>query len=346
MHNHHTHTHIHTQPKTDATLEEDATLAGKEGATLAGAERTTLSEVERTRKINSITLWGSLVNFLLLAFKFVVGILGNSAALVADAIHSFSDFITDIIVLIFVNISRKPQDGCHDYGHGKFETFATFIIGAILLGVGIGLMYNGVHSVIDVVKGEALASPDILALVVALVSIAAKEIMYRLTVKVGHKVNSQAVIANAWHHRSDAFSSIGTAVGIGGAILLGNRWTILDPIAAAVVSVFIIKEAIELLISSVGELTEKSLSDDIENQILDIVNSVDGIVEPHHLRTRRIGNDYAIEIHIRMDGSMTLDKAHHIATQVESKLKERFGESTHVAIHMEPIKINGKYKEA
>ncbi|MCQ2059427.1 MAG: cation diffusion facilitator family transporter [Bacteroidaceae bacterium] len=301
---------------------------------------------ERTHEINSITLWGSFVNFLLLALKFVIGILGHSSALVADAIHSFSDFITDFIVLIFVNIGRKPQDGCHDYGHGKFETFATFLIGVILLSVGGMLMYNGVHSVVDVLtKGESLPSPGTWAFVVAVISIVLKEIMYHLTMKVARKVNSQALVANAWHHRSDAFSSIGTAVGIGGAILIGNKWTILDPIAAAVVSIFIIKEAVELLASSVGELTEKSLPEDIENEIISIVRAVDGVVEPHHLRTRRIGNRFAIEVHIRMDGEMTLNKAHGIASQAEDQLKARFGEDTHVAIHMEPIKINGAYKE-
>lgn len=305
-----------------------------------------LSETERTRKINGITLWGSFVNFLLLAFKFVVGILGNSSALVADAIHSFSDFITDFIVLIFVNIGRKPQDGCHDYGHGKFETFATFLIGVILLGIGGMLMYNGIHDIVNVLtKGESLPSPGIWAFIVAVISIVSKEIMFHLTINVGRKVNSQALVANAWHHRSDAFSSIGTAVGIGGAILIGNKWTILDPIAAAVVSIFIIKEAVELLASSVGELTEKSLPEDIENEIISIVRAVDGVVEPHHLRTRRIGNRFAIEVHIRMDGEMTLNKAHGIASQAEDQLKARFGEDTHVAIHMEPIKINGTYKE-
>lgn len=292
----------------------------------------------RERGIYKITIIGSVVNFLLLVFKFFAGIVGHSAAMLADAVHSLSDFITDIIVLIFVRISNKPIDKDHDYGHGKYETLATAIIGLILLCVGFGIFWNGTSTIYDFLHGKQLEAPGMLALIAAIVSIVFKEALYQYTVIKGKKLNSQAVIANAWHHRSDAFSSIGTAVGIGGAILLGDRWRVLDPIAAVVVSFFIIKVSIQLLIPCVDELLEKSLPDDIEKEIEQTVLSFPGVNQPHNLRTRRIGNHYAIEVHVRMDGDITLKEAHRVATAIEDKLREQYGADTHVGIHVEPIK--------
>lgn len=297
-----------------------------------------ISDSVREKKIYKVTITGSFVNFILVAFKFLAGIFGHSSAMIADAIHSLSDFITDIIVLIFVRISNKPVDKGHDYGHGKYETMATAIIGGILLLVGFGVLWNGAYKILFFVKGGILESPGILALVAAILSIIAKEILYRYTVIEGKKLNSQVVIANAWHHRSDVLSSIGTAIGIGGAILLGTHWRVLDPIAAVIVSLFIVKVAIQLLIPCLEDLLEKSLPDDIEKEIIDLVTSFDGVCQPHNLRTRRIGNHYAIEIHIRMDGDLSLREAHRTATAIENKLKQQYGQGTHVGIHVEPIK--------
>ena len=292
----------------------------------------------REKEIYKVTVVGSVVNFLLLVFKFFAGIAGHSAAMLADAVHSLSDFVTDIIVIIFVRISNKPEDKDHDYGHGKYETLATAIIRILLLCVGFGILWNGASSIYDFFHGEQLGEPGMLALIAALVSIVLKEILYQYTVIKGRKLNSQAVIANAWHHRSDALSSIGTAVGIGGAILLGDKWRVLDPIAAVVVSIFIMKVAIQLLIPCVDELLEKSLPDEVEREIEQAALSFPGVSQPHHLRTRRIGNQYAIELHVRMDGKISLEEAHRTATGIERKLKEMFGEGTHVGIHVEPIK--------
>lgn len=297
-----------------------------------------ISDSVREKKIYKVTITGSFVNFILVAFKFLAGIFGHSSAMIADAIHSLSDFITDIIVLIFVRISNKPVDKGHDYGHGKYETMATAIIGGILLLVGFGVLWNGASKILFFVKGGILESPGMLALVAAILSIIAKEILYRYTVIEGKKLNSQVVIANAWHHRSDVLSSIGTAIGIGGAILLGAHWRVLDPIAAVIVSLFIVKVAIQLLIPCLEDLLEKSLPDDIEKEIIDLVTSFDGVCQPHNLRTRRIGNHYAIEIHIRMDGDLSLREAHRTATAIENKLKQQYGQGTHVGIHVEPIK--------
>ena len=292
----------------------------------------------REKSIFRVTWLGSIVNFLLLVLKFIFGIVGHSSAMVADAVHSLSDFITDIIVIVFVKISGKPEDEDHKYGHGKYETLATALIGIALFAVGIGLLVNGATKVSEVINGAVLPAPSMIVLVVAAVSIIAKEILYRYTVHVGQNLNSQAVIANAWHHRSDAFSSIGTLVGIGGAIFLGERWRILDPIAAIVVSAFIIKVAIDLIKPCVDELLERSLPTETEKQILGIIASFPEVSSPHHLRTRRIGNHIAIEVHLRMDGQTTLENAHAIATAVEKRLKEEFGADTHIGIHMEPVK--------
>lgn len=291
---------------------------------------------KREKEIYRVTLVGSAVNVVLLIFKFVAGIVGHSAAMLADAVHSLSDFVTDVIVLVFVKISNKPQDKCHDYGHGKYETLATTIIGLALFAVAIGIIVSGATKIADWAHGETLVAPGKLALWAALISIVLKEGVYQYTVIKARKLNSQAVKANAWHHRSDALSSIGTAVGIGGAIFLGKRWTVLDPIASLVVGAFIVKVSFDLLKSGLGELLERSLPEDVEKEIMSIAASVDGVSEPHDLRTRCIGNRYAIELHIYMDGDITLTHAHDKATEVEELLRQHFGEETHIAVHVEP----------
>lgn len=297
-----------------------------------------MKETTREKEIVKVTGIGSAVNGILVIIKFIAGIMGHSAAMVADAVHSLSDFITDIIVIVFIHISSKPEDEGHDYGHGKYETLATAIIGLLLFFVGVGIFYNGAKTVIDALGGKPIDAPGMVALVVAVISIIAKEILYRYTVAKGRQIDSQAVIANAWHHRSDALSSIGTFVGIGGAIFLGERWRILDPIAAIVVSVLIAKVALQLLKPCVDELLERSLPAEVENKIIDIILSTPGVSSPHHLRTRRIGNHAAIEVHIRMDGNTPLTEAHASASEIERKLKAEFGQETHIGIHMEPVK--------
>lgn len=292
---------------------------------------------EREKRIYRVTLMGSVVNVILLVFKFIAGILGGSAAMIADAVHSLSDFLTDIVVIAFVRISSKPEDVDHDYGHGKYETLATSIIGLALLMVGLYIFYNGARQIWDVMHGAEIEQPGLVALIAAIVSILLKEWTYRFTVSVGKKVESQAVIANAWHHRSDALSSIGTAIGIGGAILLGKGWAVLDPVAALVVSVFIVKTALGLLSTSSGELLEKSLPKEVEKEIVDIVKSEPEVSEVHHLCTRRIGSNIAIEMHIRMPGEISLKDSHTRASNIERKLRQHFGEHTHINLHVEPL---------
>ena len=292
--------------------------------------------MDRNKEIYKVTFVGGAVNVVLLIFKFVAGILGHSAAMVADAVHSLSDFITDVIVVVFIHISSKPKDKSHDYGHGKYETLAMTIIGVALLAAAIGIIYGGAVKIADWLGGQQLEAPGMLALWAALLSIVLKEAVYRYSMVKARQLNSQAVEANAWHHRSDALSSVGTAIGIGGAIFLGQRWTVLDPVASVIVGAFIVKVAVELLRRGIGDLLEQSLPDEVETEILQLAGSVEGIAEPHDLRTRRIGNHYAIELHILVDGDIPLHEAHDKASEVEQLLRNHYGDETHVVVHVEP----------
>lgn len=290
----------------------------------------------REKEIFKVTIIGSICNFCLLTFKFVAGIVGQSAAMIADAVHSLSDFVTDIIVIVFVHISNKPQDKDHDFGHGKYETLATAIIGAVLFFVGVGIFWNGAKSVWGVIHGQEIEAPGAIALYAALISIVLKEALYWYTKTTGEKMKSKSVVANAWHHRSDAFSSIGTAAGIGGAILLGDSWRVLDPIAAIVVSFFIIKVAYKLFKPCIDELIEKSLPDETEQKIVDVILSFPEVSSPHNLRTRQIGNNCAMDVHVRMDGQMTVEQSHAVTKEMEKKLKELLGKDAFISIHVEP----------
>lgn len=293
---------------------------------------------EREKKIYRITFIGSIVNFMLLAFKFVAGVLGHSSAMIADAVHSLSDFITDVIVIVFVKIAGKPVDDDHAYGHGKYETLASVIVGIILGIVGVGLAWNGIEKTIGFFKGEPIESPTSLALAAAVISIVAKESLYRYTVSAGKDLNSPALVANAWHHRSDALTSVATLIGIGGALLLGPHWSVLDPLAAVVVSGFIVKAAFSLMKPGIDELLEKSLPEDQIAEIASIIGSVPGVIAFHRLRTRRIGANIAIDTHVKMDGGISLRNAHEIASEIERLLKNKYGAATYIGIHMEPFK--------
>lgn len=292
----------------------------------------------RKRRIYRVTLVGFAVNLVLSLAKLAAGVFGRSGAMVADAVHSFSDLVTDVVVIVFARISAKPRDDGHDYGHGKYETLATILISMALGVVGVGILVNSIGAVRSVLDGGVLPRPGLVALVAAVLSIAAKEILYRYTVREGRAIDSPSVVANAWHHRSDALSSLGTLVGIGCAYFLGDKWRIADPIAALIVAVFIFKVAFDLIRTGVGELLEKSLPEETEREILRIVTLDPAVREPHNLRTRRIGAAIAIEIHIRVDGAMTVARSHALTVGIERRLRERFGEGTMIAVHVEPLK--------
>lgn len=301
--------------------------------------------MDRQKETYRVTIAGSIINILLLAFKFAAGILGHSAAMIADAIHSLTDFVTDAIVLIFVRLGSKPTDHDHDYGHGKYETLASAIIGVSLLVVGMMICYSGVTKTYHAMCGEPLQQPGFIALAAAVASVVLKEWAYRFTVRVGRRCHSEAVVANAWHHRSDALSSVGTTVGIGGAIILGEKWAVLDPLTAIVVSFFIMKAAWSVLSKAVDELTDGSLPKETEDEIESIVSEDNEVSVVHNLCTRRIGNRIAIEMHVRMPGETSLYVAHRHATEIEQRLKQRFGTATHISIHLEPVKVNGHYED-
>ncbi len=294
---------------------------------------------QREKTIFRVTLIGSIVNAILIALKLTAGILGRSSALIADGVHSLTDFITDLIVLIFVKLSGKPKDKAHSYGHGKFETLATLIIGVFLTLAGLCLLVSGGRKIVSSLNGVLLPEPTWLAFAVATASIVVKEMLYRYTVKIGNIVKSDATIANAWHHRSDAISSLGTMTGIGGAILLGDRWRILDPLAAVLVSVFIVKSGFDIMRPAVNELLEGALPEKQSAEISELIKSVKGVRGFHNLRTRKIGSAIAVDVHVKMDGKLLLKEAHDIATQIEEKIRGKFGKESIVNIHMEPLKL-------
>ena len=294
--------------------------------------------MEREDQIRRITLIGSAGNVLLVIVKFIAGVAGRSSAMIADAVHSLSDLLTDFIVLLFVGISARPQDASHDYGHGKFETLASLMVSIALIGAAIGIIVSGASKFAAWLGGAVLQSPGRVALWVAVISIVVKELMYQFTARKGRDLESQALVANAWHHRSDALSSIGAAIGIAGAVLIGGRWTVLDPLASIVVGAMLIAVALKIMRPSLGELTDESLSEAQESEIMGIISSFPEVSEPHNLRTRHIGNKVAIEAHIRLDGEMTLNTVHQITSEIERKLKGRFGDDTIVTLHMEPVK--------
>lgn len=292
--------------------------------------------MQREKEIRHVTVLGAVVNVVLTIGKIVAGVVGRSAAMVADGIHSLSDLLSDVVVIVFTRLSSKGKDKEHSFGHGKFETLATLIISVILVAVGASLMSSGVKSIIDVLGGGVIPEPSYIALVAAAVSIVSKEWIYRVTVKVGKRVGSTVVIANAWHHRSDALSSIGSLVGIGGAILLGNKWTLLDPLASCVISVAIIVVAVKMALPSLAELLETALPPEVEEEIVSIASAVEGVRDVHELKTRRNGMSYIIDAHIVVSPDISIVEAHEIATAVEEALCARYGRETQLSIHVEP----------
>ncbi|MFR9603479.1 MAG: cation diffusion facilitator family transporter [Rikenellaceae bacterium] len=291
----------------------------------------------RTKEIYHVTMVGFVVNLLLSVGKLAAGVLGHSSAMVADAIHSASDFATDAVVMLFVRISSKPQDADHNYGHGKYETLASILIGVVLAVVGCNIAISGAKTIVAIYNGEEIARPRLIALVAAGVSIIIKELLYRYTKVVGQRVNSPIVIANAWHHRTDALSSVGTLLGVGCAFFMGEAWRIADPIAAVVVSIMILKVAYDLCHVGIDDLLEKSLPRDVEGEIIAIISMDPKVLMAHNLRTRRIGSNISIEANIHVDGQMSVNEAHLLTDEIENRLLECYGENTLVSIHVEPM---------
>lgn len=290
----------------------------------------------REQTIRNVTLGGAAGNVLLAAFKLAAGVVGRSAAMTADAIHSLSDLVSDIVILVMVRLGSKEIDEDHDYGHGKYETLATVAVALLLLVVGGKMLADGVVKILAVARGEELACPGRIALWAALVSIAVKELLYHWTARVGKRVNSPAMITNAWHHRSDALSSVGAAVGIGAALMFGGRWTVLDPVVGCVISVIIIVIAVKMALPALHELTEGSLPEDVERTIVELIGGVEGVENVHCLRTRRNGPIIIVSAHVVVAPTMSVAEAHRITVRAEKAVRERFGGDTLISIHIEP----------
>jgi cation diffusion facilitator family transporter len=291
---------------------------------------------ERTKEAAKVTWVGFLVNLFLAIFKMAAGVLGRSSAMVADSVHSLSDLITDVVVLVGIKAASRPEDKTHRYGHGKIETLVTLFVGVFLILVGIGILYAAGRSIFLVINGEELEAPGIIAVIAALVSIITKEGVYWYTRHVGDKIGSKALIANAWHHRTDALSSVATFIGVGAAVLLGGKWAVLDPIAALLVTVLIFWVSIKLVKGSLDELLEGSLDEGTEKRIMEIASGIKGLKEPHNLRTRSLGNRIAIDMHIKVDSGLSVKRAHDICRVLEKALLDEFGNQTFVNIHIDP----------
>ena len=290
----------------------------------------------RLRAIYRVTIVGLAVDLVLGGGKLAAGLLGRSSAMVADAVHSISDLVTDLVVLLFAKLSVRPRDAAHPYGYGKSETLATVVISLLLGAVGLGLLWDSVEAIGQAVRGELLPRPGLIALVAAMLSMVVKEALYRYTVRVGRRQESPSVVANAWHHRSDAWSSVGTLVGIGCAYFFGERWRVADPIVAAVVAGFIMKVAGVLLNNGLGELLEKALPEAVEQAIRGLIAESPEVCGVHDLRTRRIGPAIAVDVAVGVDGRMEVERAHAVTEAIGRRLRERFGAGTVVTIQIEP----------
>ena len=287
-----------------------------------------------------VTIVGMIINVFLTAIKIVFGIFGHSSALIADGLHSLSDLMSDIVVIFSIKISARPEDDSHNYGHGKIETLASLTVGVMLFAAGGMILFEGVSKIYDYFTGVPISTPAMITFYIALLSIIVKELLYQYTHRVAKKLKSDLIEVNAWHHRSDAFSSIGVAAGIGAAILLGPSWVILDPIVAVILAAYIIYIAAKILYTSLNDLMEASLSPEINNEILQIISDCDGVLNTHSLKTRKLGSEKAIDVHIMIDPDLTVKEAAIIQRNIEKCLKDKFGSHTYVIVKIEPYLEN------
>jgi len=278
------------------------------------------------------TLLGLFVNAFLILLKFFAGIFGSSQALIADAVHSISDLFTDAVVLLGIKIGRKPPDKEHHFGHARIETLASAIVGLALIGTAV---YLGIDAALNIHQHTEY-HPTGIALIGAGVSIALKEALYRYTVLIGRRIKSQLIVANAWHHRSDALSSVAVLLGVAGT-LINPAWHILDALAALIVSFFIIKVGFDILRKTLREFTDTAPRPEIIEKLMQLSRAVDGVMNAHDLRVRPSGGFYQAEIHIVVDGQLTVVQGHRIAKTVERCLSEEMDELDRVIVHVDPF---------
>lgn len=294
---------------------------------------------DAVRQARHVTWVGFWINAILGFTKVVGGIFGRSSALIADGIHSISDFFSDIVVIIMVGVAHKRPDVNHQFGHGRYEALATIILSLALMAVAVGIFVDSIDRILFIYNGGEIPRPSNIALIIIALSIVSKEWLFHYTHRVGRRIHSEAVIANAWHHRSDAFSSVTTFAGVAGAMFLGNEWRVLDPIAALVVSVIIAVIGVRMLYPAFGELLGRSLPQDDCLKIENAVAGTEGVRDWHRLRTFKSGNDAYVEVHIKVDPEMNVRDAHRIATLTEDNIRKTLpGMSVYATTHIEPAK--------
>jgi cation diffusion facilitator family transporter len=289
-----------------------------------------LSKDQRRKHINRVTYWGVAVNILLSAAKLVGGIAGQSQALVADGLHSLSDLASDAMVLVAAHHAGEEADEEHPYGHARFETIATVALATLLGAVGLGIAFDAISRLI---LDESVAVPALFTLWIAAISILSKEALYQYTRMVGNRIRSQLLLANAWHHRSDAVSSIVVFIGIAGAQLDLPK---LDAYAAIIVAIMIIKIGVELGYTSIQELADKGLDPDMIDKIRNVILAHDDVRHLHMLRTRKMGHSALVDVHIEVGPKLSVSEGHHISEKVEKALIDRFDEINDVTVHIDP----------
>ena len=289
------------------------------------------SMTESIRDGRTVTLVGVLVNIILILLKLTTGIFGKSQALIADAVHSISDLFTDVAVLVGLQICHKPPDEKHHFGHARIETLASSFVGIVLIGTAL---YLGIEAAVNIYT-HTESHPTTLALVGAGVSVVLKEALYQYTVRTGRRINSQLLVANAWHHRSDALSSVAVLVGVAGTQIRPS-WYFLDAFAALLVSFFIVKVGLEILKEALHEFTDAAPKPEVIEQIRNRVLAVKGVNDAHDLKVRTSGGRYLMEIHIVVDGRLTVLEGHALAKTVENCLVQDVGNFDRIIVHVDP----------
>jgi cation diffusion facilitator family transporter len=292
----------------------------------------TESKTSSAKAGRNATLLGLFVNAFLILLKFIAGIFGGSQALIADAVHSISDLFTDAVVLFGIKIGRKPPDKEHHFGHARIETLASAVVGLALIGTAV---YIGIEAALNIHR-HTESHPTGIALIGAGVSIALKEALYRYTVLIGRRIKSQLIVANAWHHRSDALSSVAVLLGVAGT-LINPAWHILDACAALIVSFFIVKVGLDILRKTLREFTDTAPRPEIIEKLMQLSRTVEGVLDAHDLRVRISGGFYQAEIHIVVDGQLTVVEGHRIAKTVERCLAAEIDELDRVIVHVDPL---------
>ena len=291
----------------------------------------TATDTDKIRAGKTVTYVGIGINCFLIILKFITGVLGHSQALIADAVHSVSDLFTDAIVLFGLHVGRRPPDKDHHFGHRRLETIASFIVGIILIMTGLYLGFVAIKNLYAHVEYH----PTKLALFGAGMSIVLKEILYQYTVRTGRKIKSQLIVANAWHHRSDALSSIAVLIGVAGAII-HPAWHILDSYATLLVSFLVLKVGFDIIRTSLLEISDAAPPPEVTEKIKECSIAIEGVLDTHDIRVRMLGGLYQVEIHIEVNGELSVIQGHHISKQVESCLMEAIDDIEKIIIHVDP----------